>query len=191
MKKKTVTLKDYTTYNNDRYDEMKKFLDISRSLNEQVEELEDMETEKLDVAKEREKEKTEVYTISACKLVIHGDDESQLNLTDDEKTTYQETMDDFIEQVSDLVDYKALHLYTNDVEWGGKLIKFDTEFVYTLGESNGVFITCNMSRLDEEFTETLQKLKDFYKIFSSKWAKVLANRKATEIDKGDEPANEL
>ena len=100
-------------------------------------------------------------------------------------------MDDFIEQVSDLVDYKALHLYTNDVEWGGKLIKFDTEFVYTLGESNGVFITCNMSRLDEEFTETLQKLKDFYKIFSSKWAKVLANRKATEIDKGDEPANEL
>jgi hypothetical protein len=191
MKKKRVTLKDYTTYNNDRYDEMKKFLDISRSLNEQVEELEDMETEKLDVAKEREKEKTEVYTISAGKLVIHGDDESQLNLTDDEKTTYQETMDDFIEQVSDLVDYKALHLYTNDVEWGGKLIKFDTEFVYTLGESNGVFITCNMSRLDEEFTETLQKLKDFYKIFSSKWAKVLANRKATEIDKGDEPANEL
>ena len=191
MKKKTVTLKDYTTYNNDRYDEMKKFLDISRSLNEQVEELEDMETEKLDVAKEREKEKTEVCTISAGKLVIHGDDESQLNLTDDEKTTYQETMDDFIEQVSDLVDYKALHLYTNDVEWGGKLIKFDTEFVYTLGESNGVFITCNMSRLDEEFTETLQKLKDFYKIFSSKWAKVLANRKATEIDKGDEPANEL
>ena len=191
MKKKTVTLKDYTTYNNDRYDEMKKFLDISRSLNEQVEELEDMETEKLDVAKEREKEKTEVYTISAGKLVIHGDDDSQLTLTDDEKTTYQETMDDFIEQVSDLVDYKALHLYTNDVEWGGKLIKFDTEFVYTLGESNGVFITCNMSRLDEEFTETLQKLKDFYKIFSSKWAKVLANRKATEIDKGDEPANEL
>ena len=191
MKKKRVTLKDYTTYNNDRYDEMKKFLDISRSLNEQVEELEDMETEKLDVAKEREKEKTEVYTISAGKLVIHGDDESQLNLTDDEKTTYQETMDDFIEQVSDLVDYKALHLYTNDVEWGGKLIKFDTEFVYTLGESNGVFITCNMSRLDEEFTETLQKLKYFYKIFSSKWAKVLANRKATEIDKGDEPANEL
>ena len=48
-----------------------------------------------------------------------------------------------------------------------------------------------MSQLDEDFTETLQKLKDFYKIFSSKWAKVLANRKATEIDKGDEPANEL
>jgi len=191
MKKKTVTVKDYTTYNNSRYDEMKKFLEISRNLNEQVEELEDMETEKLDVAKEREKEKTEVYTISAGKLVIHGEDESQLNLTDDEKTTYQETMDDFIEQVSDLVDYKALHIYTNDVEWGGKLIKYDTEFVYTLGESNGVYITCKMSQLDEEFTETLEKLKGFYKIFSSKWAKVLANRKATEIDKGDEPANEL
>ena len=188
MKKKTVKLKDYTSYNNERYDEMKKFLDISRNLNEQVERAED---ETIDVAAEREKEKTEVYTISAGKLIIHGEDESELNLTDDEKTTYQETMDDFIEQVSDQVDYKPLNLYKNDVEWGGKLIKFDTEFIFTLGESNGVFITSNMSRLDEDFTETLQKLKDFYKIFSSKWAKVLANRKATEVDKGAEPANEL
>ena len=55
-------------------------------------------------------------------IIIHGsEDESELNLTDDEKTTYQETMDDFIEQVSDLVDYKPLNLYKNDVEWGGKL----------------------------------------------------------------------
>ena len=100
-------------------------------------------------------------------------------------------MDDFIEQVSDLVDYKPLNLYRNDVDWGGSLIKYDTDFVYALGESNGVYITCNMSRLDSDFTDTLEKLKNFYKIFSSKWAKVLANRKSTEIDTDDKPANEL
>jgi hypothetical protein len=184
--KKTVNLKDRTAYYDSQYDEMKKFLNISRNLTEQ-----ETDREVVDVEAEREKEKTQEYTISAGKLVIHAYDESELNLTDDEKTSYQETMDDFIEQVSDLVDYEPLNLYKNDVEWGGNLIKFDTRFVYALGESNGVYITCNMSRLDEDFTDTLQKLKDFYKIFSSKWAKVLANRKATEVDKGDEPANEL
>ena len=184
--KKTVTFKNRTAYNDTQYDEMKKFLNISRNLKEQRE-----DKEVVDVEAEREKEKTQEYTISAGKLVIHAYDESELNLTDDEKTTYQETMDDFIEQVSDLVDYEPLNLYKNDVEWGGKLIKFDTRFVYALGESNGVYISCKMSRLDEDFTDTLQKLKDFYRIFSSKWAKVLANRKATEVDKGDEPANEL
>ena len=184
--KKIVNLNDRTTHYDSQYDEMKKLIDISRTLNEQVE-----DTEVVDVEAEREKEKTEVYTISAGKLIIHGDDESQLNLTDEEKTSYQETMDDFIEQVSDLVDYKPLNLYRNDVDWGGSLIKYDTDFVYALGESNGVYITCNMSRLDSDFTDTLEKLKNFYKIFSSKWAKVLANRKSTEIDTDDKPANEL
>ena len=100
-------------------------------------------------------------------------------------------MDDFVEQVSDLVDYEPLNLYKNDVEWGGTLIKYDTQFIFSLGESNGIFITCRMARVDEEFTDTLEKLKSFYKIFSSKWAKVLANRKATETEREDEPANEL
>ncbi len=36
MKKKTVKLRDYKSYTENRYDEMKKFLDISRSLNARI-----------------------------------------------------------------------------------------------------------------------------------------------------------
>ena len=57
------------------------------------------------------------------------------------RNSYQETMDDFLEQVSDLVDYRALQLYRNNVEWGGRLIKEDLDFFFSLGESNGVFIS--------------------------------------------------
>ena len=46
----------------------------------------------------REKEKTKTHTISSGKVIIHADKELVLNLTDAERNSYQETMDDFIEQ---------------------------------------------------------------------------------------------
>ena len=186
MKKKLLTDRDYSGYRNERYDDMKKYLNLSRTLFEQTNTDDD---ELLDLESKRENEKTKEYTISSGIMVTHGYTESDLDLTDDEKNSYQSTMDEFVEQVSDLVDYEPLNLNQNTVEWGGTLIKFDTRFMYTLGESNGVFISCEMTRLDDEFTETIEKLKSYYKIFSSKWAKVLSDRKVTDIERGQEPAN--
>ena len=89
-------------------------------------------------------------------------------------------MDDFVEQVSDLVDYNSLNIYENNVEWSGVLVKFDTEFFYSVGEENGVYITGSMVKVDGEALEMLNNLKDYYQIFSAKWAKVLADRKSTK-----------
>jgi hypothetical protein len=187
--KKITKLKNYREYLDNQYDDMKSLLNKSRMLMEQEEiDIEDVDIK--DVEKERE-EKAREYKVSGGVIVMHGSDDESLDLTDDEKTTYQETMDDFIEQVSDLVDYLPLNVYENNVDWGGRLVKFDTEFFFSLGESNGVFITSKMAKVDQEFTETLEKLKSYYQIFSAKWSKVLANRKTTEMDKEDEPANEL
>ena len=184
--KKITKLKNYREYLDNQYDDMKSLLNKSRMLIEQEEEV-----DIVDIENEREREKSKQYKVSGGVIVMHGSDNESLDLTDDEKTTYQETMDDFIEQVSDLVDYLPLNVYENNVDWGGRLVKFDTEFFFSLGESNGVFITSKMAKVDQEFTETLEKLKSYYQIFSAKWSKVLANRKTTEMDKGEEPANQL
>jgi hypothetical protein len=186
MKKKLLNDRDYSGYRNERYDDMKRYLNLSRTLFEQVETNYD---NFLELESKREDEKTKEHTISSGVMVTHGYTESDLDLTDDEKNNYQNTMDEFTEQVSDLVDYEPLNLYQNTVEWGGMLVKFDTKFIYTLGESNGVFISCEMTRLDSEFTETIEKLKSYYKTFSSKWAKVLSDRKVTDTKKGQEPTN--
>ena len=115
--------------------------------------------------------------------IVHSD----TTLTDEEKNTYQETMDDFVEQVSDLVDYNALNIYENNVEWSGMLVKFDTEFYYSVGERNGVYLSGTMMKVDEDALEMLNNLKDYYKIFSAKWAGVLADRKSTnKIEKENE-----
>jgi hypothetical protein len=171
--KKINRVKDYTEYSNSRYDEMKSLLNKSRRLTEQVTAIED-------ITLDREEEKTKEYDVSSGRIIVHGYTTPDITLTDEEKNVYQETMDDFIEQVSDLVDYNALNIYDNNVEWSGVLVKFDTEFFYSVGEENGVYVTGSMIKIDAEALEMFNKLKDYYQIFSAKWAKVLADRKSTK-----------
>jgi|TARA_R110001583_G_scaffold26945_2_gene96735 hypothetical protein len=166
--KKTI-IRNQTQYHNEQYDEMKSLLNKSKRLFEQVE----------DIEMQREEEQIKEYEVSSGKIVVHGYSTTDITLTDEEKNTYQETMDDFIEQVSDLVDYNSLNIYENNVEWSGNLVKLDTEFFYSVGERNGVYITGSMVKLDEEALEILSNLKNYYQMFSTKWAKVLADRKST------------
>ena len=119
------------------------------------------------------------YRISGGLLYIHGKDQKDLQLTTDDKTAFQETMDEFVSEVSDLVDFGPLNLYKNSVEWSGKIVDFDVEFFMTIGEQNGVYINGNQLKLDEKFMDTISKLTGFYEKFKSKWAKVIAGRKKT------------
>ena len=170
--KKPIKLQNYTSYGNEMYDEMKSLLNKSKLMFEQV--------EVEDIKLERDTEKTKTYEVSSGKIIVHGYTTPEVSLTDEEKNTYQETMEEFLDQVSDLVDYNPLNVYTNNVEWSGKLVKYDTEFFYTVGERNGVYIIGNMIKIDNEAMEMLNNLKDYYQTFSVKWAKILADRKSTK-----------
>jgi hypothetical protein len=72
-----------------------------------------------------------------------------------------------------------LNVYKNSVEWSGKLIDEDSDFILTIGENSGIYINGEMIKVDEEFLTLINKLQQFYQKFKSKWGKVLANRKKT------------
>ena len=124
-------------------------------------------------------DKSQGYRVVGGIIVLHGKDNSDLDLTTDEKIAFQETMNEFVEQVSDLVDFNKLNVYPNNVEWSGRIIDFDLDFFFTIGEENGVYINGEMLKTDDDFLEMINKLKVFYEKFKSKWAKVLASRKQT------------
>ena len=77
------------------------------------------------------KDKQQAYRISGGILVMHGKKQIDLELTTEEKIAFQETMDEFVQEVSELVDFFPLNVYTNNVEWSGKVIDqlngFDNE----------------------------------------------------------------
>lgn len=138
------------------------------------------ETEK--AQKKNSDEKTQKYRISGGLLVIHGLNKSDLELTTDEKAAFQETMDEFVNEVSDLVDFNELKVYKSNVEWSGTILDLDIDFRYSLNENNGVYIEGTMMKVDDNFMMLVGKLKNYYQKFKSKWAKVLAARKKTKSE---------
>lgn len=157
---------------------------IAKSVESQIEDDEN-DQEEYDEDKPVKKDKQQGYRISGGVLYIHGKDKSELELTSDEKIAFQETMDEFINEVSDLVDYKQLNLYKNNVEWGGNLINQNIDFIYSIGENNGVYIEGKMIKVDDDFVQMITKLRAYYEKFKSKWAKILANRKKTPKNYGE------
>ena len=182
-------------------DQFKTLLKISRMLMEQPEatnlaksienniEDDDVEYDEAEQNVDTEKvkkDKSKTYRISGGLLTLHGKEKRDIELTTEEKTTFQETMDEFVSEVSDLSDFGVLNMYPNEVQWSGKVIDFDLEFFYSIGENNGVYINGDMIKLDDKLTELVNKLTSFYEKFKSKWAKVISTRKKTPTKKETE-----
>ena len=136
--------------------------------------------EEMDVETTPQEEKKKSYRVSGGLITLHGKDKQDLELSTDEKISFQETMDDFVDEVSDLSDFGTLNLYPNNVDWSGKVIDFDVEFYFSIGENNGVYINGDMIKLDTNLVELINKLTSYYDKFKSKWAKVLSQRKKTQ-----------
>jgi hypothetical protein len=187
---------------NNQYDELKSLLEASRNmlgkndLTEQKKQLKragllkeqedgpiniDVDSEEeIDVETTPEEDKQKSYRVSGGLVTLHGKDKKDLELSTDEKTSFQETMDDFVNEVSDLSDFGTLNIYPNNVDWSGKVIDFDLEFYFSIGENNGVYVNGDMIKLDDNLVELIGKLTSFYEKFKSKWAKVLSQRKKTQ-----------
>ena len=184
-----------------QYDEIKKLLESSRTMLQGNEVNESRKTliekglikemdikpdnlaadteEEIELETEPQEDKSKSYRVSGGVITLHGKDKTDLELSTDEKMSFQETMDDFVEEVSDLSDFGVLNLYPENVDWSGRIIDEDIEFYFSIGEKNGVYINGDMIQLDEELVELINKLTSFYDKFKSKWAKVLAQRKKT------------
>lgn len=193
-------------YLNERYDEIKNLVKNSKLIIEQLnaEKLgpinvaADIEAKISDDQEEQvvgravkknleaEEEYVQRYRISGGILAIHGKTKADTDITSDDKVAFQDTMDEFTEDVSDLVDFNQLNVYSNTVEWSGKIIDKDLEFIYTIGESSGVYINGNMVKVDDETLELINKLKGFYEVFKSKWSKVLVSRKQSTDDRSNQ-----
>jgi hypothetical protein len=181
---------------NERYDEIKSLLKKSKLIFEQEGQINvakdvesrlkqdvEYETAQTDIESGKQpspKDKTQKYRISGGILALHGKDRSQLDITSDDKIAFQETMDEFVTEVSDLVDFNTLNVYPNNVEWSGKLIDEDIEFIFTIGEDSGIYVNGQMIKVDNEFLTMINKLQQYYQKFKSKWGKVLASRKKTK-----------
>ena len=191
-----------------RYDEIKSLLKASRNvlkttLNEseinKIKSTHGLLTEQEDVEKEYETfdggeegnneeeivnkaDKKRAYRISGGVFVIHSKEPKNLQLTTEDKRAFQDTMDEFTSEVSELVDFDKLNLYENNVAWSGKINELDVEFFLSIGEKNGIYVNGTMTKVDDEYMEFLTSLKKYYDKFKTRWSQVISSRKKTPIE---------
>ena len=160
--------------------EQQKFKDVDtgEEITQRVNVPTSVETE-IEFETEKKSDKKQSYRISGGVLTMHGKDQKDLQITTLEKQSFQETMDEFVNEVSDMADFNALNVYQDSIEWSGKLIEFDLDFIYRVGETNGVYVESEMVKVDDDFDQMIDNLRSYYEKFKSKWAKVLAARKKT------------
>jgi len=200
-----------------RHDEIKRLLKSSRTLLDkkttlnEVQDIkrkygilteEDEVTQKVNVAKSIEKnieqddtkrknedEKTQGYRILNGLMYVKGSTDAELILTEDEKNAFKETMEEFVTEVSDSVDFLPLVLYPKKVTWSGFLNTIGLKFIFitndnvylTFASGNDEVETNPMVKLDDEFEETIKKLKAYFYKFQSKWNKIVGDRKKTKV----------
>ena len=127
-----------------------------------------------DVGKKQDKQKG--YRIQGNVLVLHGKIDSDLQLTTDEKNAFTESVDEFRSEVAELVEFEKMDVFSENVEWSGKIVELDLEFFYTINEPHGIYINGQMVKVNEEYLELINKLQNYYEKFKSKWSKIVSSR---------------
>ena len=92
-------------------------INVAKSVDNTIDyETADTDGNGLDDEEESGDDKTQGYRISGGILVLHGKEQTDLELTTDEKIAFQETMDEFTTDVSDMVDFNKLKQHLLYVE---------------------------------------------------------------------------
>lgn len=168
----------------DRYDEMKKYLNIIR---------EQLSDNRINIAKDIEDSiegdtettyRKQEYIVTGYPLVLNGKKNRDVKLTSLEKNAFIESVKEFHEGVTEMVDFNKLNVYPDNVEWSGKITEYNINFVFTIGEQFGVYVymdtqnnNLNLFKIDDDSYKFLGSLKSYYSKFKAKWEEVLAARK--------------
>lgn len=133
-----------------------------------------------DIGKKSDKQRT--YKVMGDIIVLHGKDKPSLQLTTDEKNAFTESMDEFREEVAEIVDFGKLSVFDDNVEWTGKIKELDLEFFFSINESDGLYINGQMIHIDQDYMDMIVKLQSYYQKFKTKWSKVIASRQKTDTE---------
>lgn len=120
-----------------------------------------------------------MYESNTKKIILEEFDE-KIELKPEE---LKEEEKKFRETVSPRVEFKKFFIYpkASNVEWAGKFTNSDLEWVYSLDNSNGIYISGDLVRLDDDMMEILKKLTGYYHTWSDQWA----NKLAEDYSKGN------
>jgi hypothetical protein len=118
--------------------------------------------------------KSKEYKVSGYNIVLHGKSKTNLQLTEPEMKSFQETVEQFSKEVTELALFNNFNLYPNKVEWSGKISEYDITFNYIIPD--GAYVDTEKVKTDDDFLDMVTKLNNFYDKLKAKWEPIIQER---------------
>lgn len=108
---------------------------------------------------------------------IHSTDQQDLSLSDEEKNSLNQLIQNFKSQVSELASFEeGFNIYVDNVRLDGS-IEEDLEFVLIAGNNRGLYLNANMLQVEQDTVEIIAKLEKFQHTFEDVVTEIMNNRK--------------
>jgi hypothetical protein len=164
------------------YDDTKKMLNKLRKLNESKTSnsviKEQMEMSQQEVEPEQtQKQESDFIIINDVEVKMLSTDNMDMELKDDQKETISNLIDNFKQQVSQIVDFDpGMTINQKQIRLDGTLTDEDISFVFIAGDDSGVYINADMLKLDTETGTMLEKLSKFEETFKTSMEPLIDQR---------------
>jgi hypothetical protein len=125
-----------------------------------------------------QEEKNEITVINNVDVKINSSDKMDLNLSDEEKNKITQLIDSFHSEVSNIVDFTDLVIYSNSTKLTGVIPQINVHFTFSSGDDEGLFLTnINTLKISPDIMEVIQKLMKFQEKYKDTTEFLIRNRK--------------
>lgn len=169
------------------YDSTKKMLNTLRKLNgliveneigaEQPQQQQQQDPLGPEDATATKEQNSDFVVINDVEVKLLSTDSMDLKLTDEQKTAISNLIDNFKQQVNQIVDFEpGMSINEGQIRLDGKLPDQDVNFVFIAGKEAGVYINAEMLKLETEVGNLLEKLVKFQATFETSMNTLIQNR---------------
>lgn len=124
-----------------------------------------------------EKKEDGISVVNDVDVKMLSSDEADMNLTDSQKTAISSLIDNFRQQVSQIVEFTpGMTINENQIRLDGKLTDEDVSFVLIAGQESGVYINADMLKLENNVGQILEKLAKFEDTFKTSMEPLITQR---------------
>ncbi len=164
------------------YDDTKKMLNTLRKLNESkssnnvIKEQQEVPQQQSE-PEQVQNQKSDFIIINDVEVKMLSTDNMDMQLKDDQKETISNLIDNFRQQVSQIVDFDpGMTINQKQIRLDGTLSNEDISFVFIAGEESGVYINADMLKLETETGNALEKLSKFEETFKTSVEPLITQR---------------
>lgn len=151
------------------YDGIKRMLNTMRTISENT-------TSKKTLKEEEEKVNNLVLN-NNVEIKIHSTDQADLEISDQEKASLNQLIENFRTQVSELAQFEeGFNVYTDSVRLDGS-IGDDFGFVYIAGNDRGLYLNADMLKIDDQVAIVIEKLNKFQHTYEDVVNEMISSRK--------------